>query len=35
VRVRALAVLIELCADAGAYRDIEARIDRLSKVTRG
>jgi tetratricopeptide (TPR) repeat protein len=34
-RERALAVLIELSADAGAYRDIEARIDRLSKVTRG
>jgi tetratricopeptide (TPR) repeat protein len=32
---RALAVLLELAADAGAYRDIEARIDRLSKVTRG
>jgi tetratricopeptide (TPR) repeat protein len=29
---RALAVLLELSADAGAYRDIEARIDRLSKV---
>ena len=29
---RALAVLLELQADAGAYRDIEARIGRLSKV---
>ncbi|MGH9347739.1 MAG: tetratricopeptide repeat protein [Vicinamibacterales bacterium] len=29
---RALAVLLELSADAGAYRDIGARIDRLSKV---
>ena len=33
---RALAVLLELYADAGEYRDIPARIDRLSKVqTRG
>jgi tetratricopeptide (TPR) repeat protein len=32
---RALAVLIELSSDAGAYRDVGARIDRLSKVTRG
>jgi tetratricopeptide (TPR) repeat protein len=33
---RALAVLLELSADAGEYRDIPARIDRLSKVqTRG
>jgi tetratricopeptide (TPR) repeat protein len=33
---RALAVLLELSADAGSYRDIDARIDRLSKVqTRG
>ena len=29
---RALAVLLELQADAGNYRDIEARIGRLSKV---
>jgi tetratricopeptide (TPR) repeat protein len=29
---RALAVLIELQAEAGAYRDIGARIDRLAKV---
>jgi tetratricopeptide (TPR) repeat protein len=29
---RALAVLLELQADAGAYRDLAARIDRLSKV---
>jgi tetratricopeptide (TPR) repeat protein len=29
---RALAVLMELHSDAGAYRDLEARIDRLSKV---
>ena len=29
---RALAVLLELSADAGAYRDIHARIDRLSKA---
>jgi tetratricopeptide (TPR) repeat protein len=33
---RALAILLELHADAGAYRDIDARIDRLTKVqTRG
>jgi tetratricopeptide (TPR) repeat protein len=33
---RALAVLLELAADVGSYRDIDARIDRLSKVqTRG
>jgi len=33
---RALAVLLELSADAGSYRDIDIRIDRLSKVqTRG
>jgi tetratricopeptide (TPR) repeat protein len=33
---RALAVLLELAADAGEYRDIPVRIDRLSKVqTRG
>jgi hypothetical protein len=29
---RALAVLLELQADAGDYRDLPARIDRLSKV---
>ena len=33
---RALAVLLELQADAGTYRDIDERIDRLTKVqTRG
>ncbi len=33
---RALAVLLELAADAGSYRDVDVRIDRLSKVqTRG
>jgi tetratricopeptide (TPR) repeat protein len=33
---RALAILLELSSDAGSYRDIESRIDRLSKVqTRG
>ena len=33
---RALAILLELSADAGSYRDIDVRIDRLSKVqTRG
>ena len=32
---RALAVFLELQADAGAYRDIEARIDRLSRVQTG
>ena len=33
---RALAVLLELAADVGSYRDIDTRIDRLSKVqTRG
>jgi tetratricopeptide (TPR) repeat protein len=33
---RALAVCLELQADAGSYRDIAARIDRLTKVqTRG
>jgi tetratricopeptide (TPR) repeat protein len=32
---RALAVLLELQADAGAYRDIEQRIDRLTKVQAG
>ena len=29
---RALAVALELQADAGAYRDLEARIERLTKV---
>ena len=29
---RALAVLLELQADAGAYRDIDQRISRLAKV---
>ena len=32
---RALAVLLELQADAGAYRDIDQRIDRLTKVQAG
>jgi tetratricopeptide (TPR) repeat protein len=32
---RALAVLIELSSDAGPYRDVPARIDRLSKVQTG
>jgi tetratricopeptide (TPR) repeat protein len=32
---RALAVLLELAADAGAYRDVASRIDRLSKVQTG
>ena len=33
---RALAICIELQAEAGDYRDVAARIDRLSKVqTRG
>ena len=32
---RALAVLLELHADAGDYRDIAARIDRLSKLQAG
>jgi hypothetical protein len=32
---RALAVLLELQADAGAYRDIDERIDRLTKVQAG
>jgi hypothetical protein len=30
--VRALAISLELQADAGAYRDVAARIDRLTKV---
>ena len=29
---RALAICIELQADAGNYRDVAARIDRLAKV---
>jgi hypothetical protein len=29
---RALAVLLELQADAGSYRDVDERIDRLAKV---
>jgi hypothetical protein len=29
---RALAVLLELQADAGDYRDLATRVDRLSKV---
>jgi tetratricopeptide (TPR) repeat protein len=29
---RALAVGLELQADAGSYRDVDARVDRLSKV---
>jgi hypothetical protein len=32
---RALAVLMELQADAGEYRDVEARIDRLARVQSG
>jgi hypothetical protein len=33
---RALAICLELQADAGDYRDIAARVDRLAKVqTRG
>jgi tetratricopeptide (TPR) repeat protein len=32
---RALAVCIELQSDAGSYRDVEARIDRLTKVQAG
>ena len=33
---RALGILMELQSDAGEYRDIDARIDRLTKVqTRG
>ena len=32
---RALAVLLELSADAGAYRDVAGRIERLSKVQTG
>ena len=32
---RALAVLLELQADAGSYGDIDTRIDRLTKVQAG
>jgi tetratricopeptide (TPR) repeat protein len=32
---RALAVFMELQADAGAYRDVSARVERLSKVQTG
>lgn len=32
---RALAVCIELQSDAGSYRDVDARIDRLTKVQAG
>ena len=32
---RALAVFLELQADAGSYRDVQARIDRLSRVQTG
>jgi tetratricopeptide (TPR) repeat protein len=32
---RALAVLMELQADAGEYRDVSARVDRLSRVQTG
>jgi tetratricopeptide (TPR) repeat protein len=32
---RALAVCIELQADAGSYRDVESRIDRLTRVQAG
>jgi tetratricopeptide (TPR) repeat protein len=32
---RALAVLLELQADAGKYKDVQARIDRLSRVQTG
>jgi tetratricopeptide (TPR) repeat protein len=32
---RALAICLELQADAGNYRDVTARVDRLAKVTRG
>ena len=33
--IRALAVCLELQADAGDYRDVAARIDRLTKVQAG
>lgn len=32
---RALATLLELQSGAGAFRDVNARIDRLAKVARG
>ena len=32
---RALAVFLELQADAGDYRDVPARIDRLARVQSG
>jgi hypothetical protein len=32
---RALAVCMELQSEAGAYRDVAARIDRLTKVQAG
>jgi tetratricopeptide (TPR) repeat protein len=32
---RALAVFIELQAEAGEYRDVDARVDRLTKVQAG
>jgi hypothetical protein len=32
---RALAVFLELLADAGHYRDVQARADRLSRVETG
>ena len=32
---RALAVFLELQADAGEYRDVAARVERLSKVQTG
>jgi hypothetical protein len=32
---RALAVYLELRADAGAYRDVNARIERLSRLQSG
>lgn len=32
---RALAVFLELLADAGAFRDVQARVDRLSRVETG
>ena len=32
---RALAVCIEIQSDAGSYRDVDARIDRLTKVQAG
>lgn len=32
---RALAVFLELQSDVGSYRDVQARIDRLSRVQTG